>query len=284
MLTRTKATALFLLALLLTPLPAARAAEKKVVASVLPVWVFAANVAGERAEVALLVRSGADPHTFTLSPLDAGRLERADLVLLNGAGLEEHMLRALEMKKARAISDGVDLIMVGGRPDPHVWLDPVSAQRQVVNIAAALSAMDPEGRDYYAQNALRYNERLQALHEKIEAGISEIRYRTLITYHESFNYFARRYGLSSYSLTGPDAESPLPTRMRRVYDLVKSRGVPAVFEESHIKAGALERLSRDLGVEVCTLETVVSGEPSPGLYERAMERNLRSIMRCLGGD
>ncbi len=283
MLIRAKAAVVFLLMLLLVPLPAAWAAEKTVVASVLPVWVFAVNVAGDRAEVALLIRSGADPHSFTLRPSDAGKLDSADLVLLNGAGLEEHMLRAVETEKARNTSDGVDLIMLNKRPDPHVWLDPVNAQRQVTNIAAALTAMDPEGKDYYARNALLYNERLQALHEKIEAGLLDLRYRTLITYHDSFNYFARRYGLSSFSLTGPDAESPRPMRMRIVYDLVSSRNIPAVFEESHIKSGTMEKLSNDLGVEVCAIDTVVSGEPSPDLYERAMERNLQSIVRCLGG-
>jgi ABC-type Zn uptake system ZnuABC Zn-binding protein ZnuA len=281
---RAKAIAVMLLALLLVPLNAARAAERKVVATVLPVWVFAVNVAGDRAQVSLLIKSGVDPHTFTLSPSDAAWLEQADLVLLNGAGLEKNILRAVETKKTSDTSDGVDLIMANKRPDPHVWLDPVSAQRQVVNIAAALSAMDPEGRDYYAQNAFAYNERLQALHEEIEAGLSKLRYRTLVTYHESFNYFCRRYGLRALSLTGPDAESPLPARMRTVYDMVSARGVPAVFEESNIGSGVMEKLARDLGVKVCKLETVVSGDPSPDLYELAMERNLQNIMRCLGGE
>jgi len=260
----------------------ALAAGPKVVASVLPVWVFAKNVAGERAEVALLIKSGTDPHEFVLRPSDAMLIEKADLVLLNGAGLERNILRGIDPRKAFDTSEGVELIMLGQRPDPHVWLDPVSAQAQVQNIALALSGVDPEGKDYYSKNAVRYSERLQALHESLARGLAGLRARRLITYHESFNYFARRYGLLSYSLTGPDAEAPLPGRMREVYDIVRKESVPAVFEEAQFRPGLLKNLGEDLGARVCTLNSLVSGETSADLYERAMRENLETIVKCLG--
>lgn len=274
-------TLIMLISILLVCSPAL-AAGKKVVATVLPVWVFAKNVAGDRAEVALLIKFGTDPHEFTLRPSDVRMLHEADLILLNGAGLEKNFLRGMPEGKAFDTSSGIDIIVLGKTPDPHLWLDPVNAQLQVENIARALSRMDPEGKDYYTKNAEAYNMKLQALHEEIEEGLSKLDARRLITYHESFNYFARRYGLEPYSLTGPDAEAPLPRRMKAVYDIVRSEEVRAVFEEEQFNPGALDRLGHDLGVKVCTLNSLVSGRPEPDLYERAMWENLDTIIRCLG--
>ncbi len=274
-------TILILVSMILVHSPAF-AAGKRIVASVLPVWVFASNVAGERAEVSLLIRSGTDPHEFTLKPSDVRKLDEADLVLINGAGLENHFIRGIDPEKTFDTSEGIELIMLGKTPDPHIWLDPVMARKQVENIALALSDIDPEGKDYYRENAESYNAKLDALHEEIVKGLSGLAMKHLIAYHESFNYFARRYGLEAYSLTGPDAEAPLPKRMSAVYDIVRNDGIPAVFEEAQFKPGALDRLGRDLGVRVCTLTTIASGAPSSDLYERAMTENLNTIIECLG--
>jgi zinc transport system substrate-binding protein len=276
-------TILTLLSMLFVHSPAF-AADKKVVASVLPVWVFASNVAGERAEVSLLIRSGTDPHEFTLKPSDLKKLDEADLVLISGAGLENNFIRGIDPEKTFDTSEGIELIMLGKTPDPHIWLDPVTAQAQVENIALALSDIDPEGKNYYRENAESYNAKLAALHKEIVKGLSILAAKHLITYHESFNYFARRYGLEAYSLTGPDAEAPLPKRMSAIYDIVRNKGIPAVFEEAQFKPGALDRMGRDLGVRVCTLTTIASNAPSSDLYEKAMTENLNTIIDCLGSE
>jgi len=258
-------------------------AKLRVEATVLPVWIFAKNVAGDRVEVGLLIKSGTDPHEFSLRPSDLRALDEADLVLLNGVGLEQNFIRGIDPEKSIDTSEGIETIMLKHAPDPHIWLDPLLAKKQVENIARALSALDPEGEKYYRKNADAFEERLDALNAEISRGISGLVAKRLITYHESFNYFARRYGLRAYSLTGPHAETPLPGRMRAVYDIVRAERVKAVFEEAQFRPGRLKRLSHDLGVEVCTLDAIVSGEPSPELYETTMRKNLETILRCLGG-
>ncbi len=271
-----------IIALLLILCPAALAAEIKVVASVLPVWVFASNVAGERAEVSLLIRSGTDPHEFTLQPSDVRGLDGADLVLINGAGLEKNFIRGIDPGKVFDTSQGIEIIMLGKTPDPHIWLDPMMARKQVENVALALSSLDPGGRAYYMKNAEEYKKRLEEIHEAIAEGLLKLGTKRIITFHESFNYFAERYGLKAYSLTGPDAEAPLPGRMRAVYDIVREEGVKAVFEEAQFRPGRLERLSHDLGIKICTLDAMVSGAPSLDLYEKTMKKNLETIIECLG--
>ncbi len=287
-----KALIYAVLVFLMAACTAASAAERKVVATVLPVWVFAKNVAGDRVDVELLMKPGTDPHGFALKPSDAKKLAEASLILLNGAGLERNIMRGMDSAKTFDTSEGVELIparflygeeeFLGTIPNPHFWLDPVSAQRQVENIAVALSELDPEGKEFYFNNALIYSERLQSLHEEIRNGLLELDDGYLITYHESFNYFARRYGFTPFSLTGPDAETPLPGRMKAVYDIVRDENVRAVFEEAQFRSGTLGNLGRDLGVRVCTLNTLISGSQSPDLYERAMRENLETIIYCLG--
>jgi zinc transport system substrate-binding protein len=270
-------------------LPCQAAADgADVLAVVFPVYALAAEVAGDRAEVGLLVPPGMDPHEFALRPHDVRRLEEADVVLLNGAGLEERILgNVLPREKSVGTSRGVDLLTTSGVPDPHVWLDPLSALLQVESIASALAEADPRGASYYRERARLFGDRLRSVHEDLAAGLRDIPVPVLVTYHESFAYFARRYGFRYFSLTGPGAEQPLPGRVRQVYDVVRESRVRAVFAESQFPPDALETLGRDLGVRVCTLDTLGTGDtretgrPVFGLYERAMRENLRTLLTCL---
>lgn len=259
------------------------AGEVKVAATFLPVWIFTANVAGERAEVALLVPPGVEVHEFSPRPRDLRRLREADLVVINGAGLEGRFLKLPGGERSVVdTSEGVEIIREGRAEDPHIWLDPLRAITQVYNIRDALVRADPENRAYYEFNAGEYAGRLMALHEEMENGLRGLGKKYLITFHSAFQYFARRYGLVSHSLAGVDAEQPLPRRMKEVYDIVRDEEVRAVFSEEKLPARALKRLAEDLGVEVCSLNALGSGRPDPGYYEEAMRANLREVLRCLG--
>ncbi len=271
-----------LLILMVLGVSPANAGVLKVVATFLPVWIFTANVAGGRAEVTLLVPPGVEVHEFSLRPRDLRRLHEADLVVINGAGLERRFLKLPGDRRVVDTSRGVEIIREGRAADPHIWLDPLNAITQVENIRDALARADPENRAYYESNAGEYAGRLRALDEEMENGLKGLGKKHLITFHSAFRYFARRYGLVSYSLAGVEAGQPLPRRMKEVYDIVRDEGVRAVFSEERLPAGALKRLGEDLGVEVCSLNALGSGRPEPGYYEEAMRANLREILRCLG--
>ncbi|GAB4389184.1 MAG: metal ABC transporter substrate-binding protein [Thermodesulfovibrionales bacterium] len=264
--------------------PSQGLARLRVTATFLPVYIFALNVGGDRAQVSLLVPPGMDVHEFSMRPGDIRKLHDADLVVVSGAGLDDFVAARISGKRLVNASSGVDLIMKGEAPDPHVWLDPLRAARQVENIRDAFSRLDPENARYYESRAARYAERLRALDAEIREGLRGLRSRHLVTYHDSFSYFAERYGLEAHPLAGPEAEYPLPGRMREVYDIVRRHGLKGVFAEAQFPAEALESLRRDLAVRVCTLDTMEAGEPEEGYYEEAMRRNLRSIVQCLGTD
>lgn len=258
-------------------LSASPAYAVKVVATFLPVYIFAKNVSGPAVELTLLVPPGTDIHEFSLRPLDLKRLKEADLVLLNGAGLEAPIMKAIDLKKAADTSKGIALI----KGDPHIWLDPAQAAVQVENIARALSAVDPANRAIYENNAKIYMDKLSALDAEMGEAFGRLKSRRLITFHEAFAYFARRYGLLYYSLTGPHAENPLPGRMKKAYDMVVREKVKGVFGEKQFPAAPLERLKSDLGIRLCTLDTLESGLAEKDFYEKAMRGNLKSVMECL---
>jgi zinc/manganese transport system substrate-binding protein len=264
----------------------ALAGGKRIVTTFLPLQIFTLNVAGEMAEVSLLIPPGSDVHDFTLRPMDLKKLREADLLVINGAGLEGSIMDKMERgKRVVDTSEGIDLIReAANSPNPHVWLDPMLAVEQVRNISGALAGLDPENAVHYNQNAEAYVRRLTALNSEIMKGLNGLKGAYLITYHESFLYFARRYGLRSYSLTGAHAEQPLPRRVKFVYDTIRKEGVKAVFAEEQFPRDALKRVASDLGVRLCTLNSLASGEERKDYYERAMRENLKRIAGCLGGD
>lgn len=254
----------------------AYAAPRTVVATFLPIAIFADNVSGGLMKVELLVPPAVEVHEFSLRPQDLRRLEAAELVLANGAGLDAALLGPYS-RKDRVVdtSRGVAL-----RPlDPHIWLDPINAGVQVRNIASAMSANDPANAATYAANADRYAQRLLALDAEIRAALWGAP-RTLVTYHDFMGYFGARYGLKTFSLTGAGGEQPLPRNIAALEGMVKAQGVRAVFMEEGYPASALAALARELGVKVCLLASLESGKFEPGYYEAAMRRNLKSMTEC----
>ncbi len=269
-----------LVLMLMFPFAHAPAYGMKVTASILPIWIFTSNVSGERADVSLLIPPGLDVHGFSLSPRDVEGLYSSDILVVNGLGIEPFLSRV----PARVPVAMVSPDLAGQDSDPHIWLDPVLAMGQVRAIADALSEAEPAGSAVYAENAGAYIERLEALDRKLSEGLAPLKGQYLITYHDSFSHFGRRYGLRTYSLTGPHAEQPLPRRMKRIYDIVRDENVRAVFAEEQYPPDVMKRLTVDLGVKVCPLNTVTTGEPALDLYERAMQENMAIILRCLGGE
>lgn len=253
-----------------------------VLATFRPVQLIAQEVAGDRMQIELLVEPGAEVHEYNLRPSAVRRIYEADLVIMSGAGLEDALESGLrQARRTVDASEGVDLIKRrSGVIDPHIWLDPRAAYVMARNIAEALSLEDPAGASEYDQNADRLEDRLKELSAELAETLAPHKGMTVVTYHESFNYFCRAYGLRTFSLTGPSAENPLPERVRRAYDIVGTDKVRAVFVESGASGGPfMQKMREDLGVEVCELDTMSDDERD---YFEAMRYNAREIARCLG--
>lgn len=259
------------------------AGTSKVIATFRPVQIIAQAVAGDLMQIDLLVEPGTDFHDYYLKPSEVSKLYEADLVIIGGAGLEDPLTSGL--RQARRVTDasrGVDIIRKkrSGTPDPHIWLDPKAVAIMARNIADALGEEDPANTLQYEKNASDLEQKLKDLNSELAADLAGMKRMTLITYHESFNYFCRAYGIRTFSLTGPSAETPLPERVRRAYDIAREDKVRAVFTESGASGESfMQKMREDLGVDVCVLDTMNSDERD---YFEAMRYNAAEIVRCLG--
>ncbi|MGH7418215.1 MAG: metal ABC transporter substrate-binding protein, partial [Candidatus Rokuibacteriota bacterium] len=214
----------------------ARAVESAglpVTASIFPLADFARRIGGDRVNVQTLIQGGGDAHDFQPAPRDLTQLARARLFVYNGGGFEPWAARVIRQlpPDAVAVDTTAGLGLRDDRgTDPHVWLDPLLAARQVDAIRGGLIRADPAGRTVYDANAAALAGELAALHDEFAAALGRCRRREFITAHAAFGHLARRYGLTMVPLSGlsPDAE-PSPARLAAVVRLARQRGIAVVY-------------------------------------------------------
>lgn len=258
-----------------------------VVASIYPLWEFTRQVAGDRAAVTALVPPGVEPHDWEPSPQDVATVQKARVFVYNGGGFEPAVDRLLrELGTATlAVSATAGLEPLD---DPHVWLDPVLAQRQVDAIRTGLAQADPAGAPQYAERATAFKARLAALDEAYRSGLATCARRSLIVSHAAFTSLARRYGLRQVAITGraPQAE-PSPAELARIARLARDERARYVFVETLVSPRLAETVAREIGartlvldpIEGLTRETAAAGRDYVGLMQSNLEQ-LRLGLEC----
>ena len=277
----------------------------RIVTSVGMVGDIVDNVAGNKAEVSIIMGSGVDPHLYTPTRDDVARMMEADVIFYVGLLLEGRMVDALiavgHSKPVYAVTQLIDtenLIEAQGHYDPHVWMD-VSLWSQAVNaVAQALAEFDPVNANDYQHNAEQYQQQLAKLHdyglERIEtipvkAGSKPI----LITSHDAFSYFGKAYGLEVFGIQGLStvSESGL-LRINELIDLIVVNEVPAVFIESTVSPQNIQALiegahARGHNVEIggeLFSDAMGSKGNYEGTYIGMLDHNITVVTQGLGGE
>jgi zinc transport system substrate-binding protein len=273
-----------------------------VVASLYPLADFTRHVAGDRAVVISLVPPGVEPHDWEPSPRDVADARKASVFVYSGAGFEQAADRILKELAGGAgpvpvdASTGIPLLEApgeGGRAraprakDPHVWLDPLLAQRQVSAIAEGLARVDPAGARAYVDNAAAYRARLGELHDAFTAGLARCARREVVTSHAAFGYLTTRYGLIQVPVMGIAPESePSPADLARLVRFARQRGVTHIFFESLVSPRIADTLARELGAQTLVLnpvEGLTREEAAAGKdYLALMRTNLEHLRAGLG--
>jgi zinc/manganese transport system substrate-binding protein len=260
--------------------------ELKTLTSFLPLYCFAANVAGNLGQVEALVSLNANPHDYQLTVKDRQRIEAADLVILNGLGLDawmEPLVRGQE-KALLVAASGLsnELIRISGVANPHIWLDPLLAIHCVTNILNGMAHLDPEHGQIYSRNASNYVQRLQALDGEIQTALLPFKGAVIVTFHDSFRYFARRYGLVIAGVVEevPDV-SPSARRLAELYRTIREKKPKCIFTEPQFPSRLAEQMARDLNVPIASLNTLETGPLKGDAYERGMRENLRVLQEKL---
>jgi len=264
------------------------------------------KVAGEHAEVVGIIGEGVDPHTYNPTSRDIERMLRADAIFYNGLMLEGRMGDALVRvatsgKPVYAVTELIDPSSLleppefAGHYDPHVWMDPSSWALAVRVVAEKLSSLDPEHRERYEANAdalIGEIHELDSYARRVLGSVPDDR-RVLVTAHDAFNYFARRYGFEVVGIQGISTESEAGLGdIERIVSLIVERRIPAVFAESTVSernVRALVEGARRQGHAVTIGGRLYSDAMGPpgtyeGTYLGMIDHNVTTIARALGGD
>ena len=257
-------------------------------ASVFPVYDFARQVAGDRAQVIALVPAGVEPHDWEPSPQDVTQVRRARLFVYNGAGFEPwaaKLFSGVDAPTTAAVAATAGLAIQAG--DPHVWLDPVLAQAQVETIRDALARVDPAGAETYSARAKTFTAALAGLDGRFETGLRDCARREVVVSHAAFGYLTRRYRLEQVPVMGTAPESePSPAALAAIVRLARQRKVQAIFFEPLVSRRLADTLALEVGaralvlnpIEGLTREEAASGKG----YLDLMAANLGSLREGLG--
>lgn len=262
-------------------------------------------VAGDRADVDALMGPGLDPHLYKPTRSDIAKLLQADAVFYNGLLLEGKMTDALiraatSGRPVHAVTELIDESQLlepeefAGHFDPHVWMDPSVWVSAVEVVRDKLIELDPDGEADYRANATAYIEELRSLDQYAQRVLRTVpeSSRVLVTAHDAFNYFGRRYGFEVVGIQGISTESEAGVRdIQRLVDLLVDRRVGAVFVESTVSRRNIESLIA--GARAGGQSVTIGGElfsdamgregTYEGTYLGMIDHNVTTIARALGG-
>jgi zinc/manganese transport system substrate-binding protein len=259
------------------------------------------NVGGNRVEVETLVGPNGDVHVYSPTPGDAKTLAAADIVFVNGLGLEGWMTRLVAASSAKApmvvATKGIaprrmqDEDRSGRRIaiDPHAWQSVADAKIYVANIRDGLIAVDPAGKAAYDANADAYLARLDELKSEVRAAIASIPAdrRKIITTHDAFGYFGAAYGVAFIAPEGVSSEAePSAKDVARIITQIKKQKIPAVFLENINDPRLMGQIARETGAAIGgTLYSDALSEPGgpAATYIDMMRHNIRQFTKALAG-
>lgn len=257
---------------------------------------IAQNVAGEHIRVESITKVGTEIHGYEPTPGDLRRAGTADLILDNGLGLEAwfaQFVDGLDVPRV-VVSEGIETIPIAedayaGLANPHAWMSPLNAQQYVDNIAAALAELDPPNAGAYAANAGAYRAELQTVHDELVASLTALprNERALVTCEGAFSYLARDAGLAERYIWPVNAEQQAtPQQIARTIEFVRDNDVPAVFCESTVSDGPMQRVVEGTGASFGgTLYVDSLSEPDGPVptYLDLVRHTVRTIVSALTG-
>lgn len=273
-----------------------------IVTTFYPVYEFTKQVAGDEANVELLVKAGTEVHGYEPSAKDIARIQEADAFVYENENMEtwvHDVEGSIDTEKVNVISatEGM-LLLPGGEEeheghdhseeghshayDPHVWLSPERAITLVENIRDSLVAKYPEKKDAFETNAAAYIEKLEALHSQYTETLTAAKQKYFVTQHTAFAYLALDYGLKQVSITGVAAdEDPTPTRLAELTEYIKQYGIKYIYFEENASKSVAETLAKETGVQLDVLnplESLTDEDMKNGKdYISVMEDNLTAL-------
>ena len=285
-------------------------ADKKedltIVTTFYPIYDFTKEIVGDEGNVKLLIPAGTEPHDFEPSAKERAEISDADVFVYNSSDMEffvDSLKDSVDSKQTLMIeaARGIDRLESqeadeheeseeghdhAHEYDPHVWLDPVLAIKEVRTIAGELGEKYPDKKEIFTKNADAYIKKLEALDQKYSEELKNATNRTFVTQHAAFAYLANQYNLEQVAISGvsPDQE-PTPSRLAELKEFVKKNNIKVIYFEENASSKVAETLSNETGVklevlnplESLTNEQIKAGEN----YISVMEKNLEALKESI---
>jgi manganese transport system substrate-binding protein len=259
---------------------------------------MAQNVAGEKAIVEAITKTGAEIHGYEPTPSDLARGQGADLILDNGLDLErwaERFYSRFPQVTHLTLSEGIQPINIAddiaqGKPNPHAWMSPQNALVYVENIRKALANLDPVNAATYKTNATAYSQQIRAIDTKLQQALAAIPpdKRYIVSCEGAFSYLARDYSLKEVYLWPVNAEQQaVPRQVEQVINTVKANQVPAVFCESTVSNKVQLQVAKESGAKfagVFYVDSLSSPEGPASTYLKLLEYNVNTLIKGLEGN
>ena len=264
-----------------------------ILATTYPVYLFTTAVTEgvDSVEVSLLVNQQTSClHDYTLTVNDMKAIEGADVIVMNGAGLEDFMDDALAASEAPVIdcSEGIELLPALGHEghdhdteyDPYIWMNEESAAVMMNNIVHGLGEVDEGNLERYTENGTAAT----ALLPGDDPRLAELTCPYLITFHDGFQYFAQDNGLTLLkAIEEEEGSEASAAEIQEIVSLIREYDIPAIFTEVNGSDATAQAISRETGCEVYQLDMIMSGDGT-GIqpYIDAMQKNMDTIVEALG--
>lgn len=276
-----------------------------IMTSFYPIYVFTQEVAGDLANVDMMVK-GADAHSFEPSARNLATIEESDAFIYANPEMETWVPTLVESLSSSTViieaDENIDLIQDADADheesddgnhegdnhviDPHTWLDPIMAQKQVEGIKEALIELDPENETTYTENAESFIAELEELNQDYQTAFESADHRLFITQHAAFGYLAHRYNLVQESLAGLSSESEASAqRMAEMTELIKEEEIPVIYYNSSSSSDLSQTVADEANIEtevLYSLESVQDEElhSGPG-YLSLMRENLENLTKTI---
>lgn len=285
--------------------PVGQAADKlQVVTTFYPVYFLASEIAGEHADVKMLIQGGEDAHDYEASAKDVAMIQDADLFIYQDDEMEHFVpavLKSLDSDKVKVAkaTQGLELLRGDDHDhdhdhedhdhahhhefDPHTWLDPIFYSQQAENIANALSTADPDHETDYMARKDELVKRLEELNQKFESELAHRQDRTIVVQHAAFGYLAHAYNLEQEAITSIfSTQEPSAAAIAQVQDFVKEHNVKVIYVEPTLNDTTAKTVAEATGAKLLPLRTLESlskeDEEAGKDYFDLMEENLQSLM------
>ncbi|MDR0921042.1 MAG: metal ABC transporter substrate-binding protein [Lactobacillales bacterium] len=275
----------------------------KIVTTFFPMYDFTKNIVGDEGNVELLIPAGTEPHDFEPSAKNMADIAKASVFVYNSKNLETwvpNAINSLGVKTLNVIeaSEKIKLMEATEEADeyegnthehnldPHVWLAPALAKKEVETIRDGLISEFPTKKEVFTKNAAAYLKKLTALDEDYKKELANATQRNLVTQHAAFGYLAKEYGLHQVAIAGlsPDQE-PSPSRLAELKDYVKKNHIQLIYFEETASDKIAKTLSDETGVQLAvlnTLEGLTKEEQKQGAdYISVMQDNLKELKKTI---